>query len=153
MPIRTPLIMKFLLILSALAPLAAAQMAVIRAPLANSTFFPGQQFVVDVDRPDTLTGSQEVSVAIGLLSCVGQAPPGTCDGIDTTEEIGFPIYAGPYTPQLRPGGSDLFQNFTVTVPQGFPAGPAALSVAHFSLVGARAWPTLEVLTETVFIHV
>ncbi len=118
---------------------------------------------------DTLTGSQEVSVAIGLLSCAGQAPPGTCDGIDTTEEIGTPLYAGPYTPQLRPGGSDLFQNLTVAVPADFPSGAAALSVAHFSLVGvsaaavldvmevltvcfqARYWPTLEVLTETVFI--
>ncbi|KAH9851615.1 hypothetical protein C2E23DRAFT_886463 [Lenzites betulinus] len=143
--------MKFLLVLSALASLAAAQMAVIRAPPPSSTFAPDQKFVVDVDRPDTLTGSQEVSVAIGLLSCVGQAPAGTCDGIDTTEEIGIALYAGPYTPQLRPGGSDLFENFTVTVPAGFPAGAAALSVAHFSLVGARNWPTLEVLTETVFI--
>ncbi|OJT12814.1 hypothetical protein TRAPUB_10649 [Trametes pubescens] len=143
--------MKFLLVLSAFASLAAAQMAVIRAPPAQSTFAPGEQFIVDVDRPDTLTGSQEVSVAIGLLSCAGQAPPGTCDGIDTTEEIGTPLYAGPYTPQLRPGGSDLFQNFTVAVPADFPSGAAALSVAHFSLVGARYWPTLEVLTETVFI--
>ncbi|KAI0366682.1 hypothetical protein BV20DRAFT_638057 [Pilatotrama ljubarskyi] len=126
-------------------------MAVIRAPPPRSTFSPGEQFVVDVDRPDTLTGSQEVSVAIGLLSCLGQAPPGTCDGINTAEEIGTSLYAGPYTPQLRPGGSDLFQNFTVTVPVGFQKGAAALSVAHFSLVGARNWPTLEILNETVFI--
>ncbi|KAI0820445.1 hypothetical protein BC628DRAFT_1330267 [Trametes gibbosa] len=129
--------MKFLFVLSTLASLAAAQMAVIRAPPARSTFSPGEQFTVDVDRPDTLTGSQEVSVAIGLLSCAGQAPPGTCDGIDTTEEIGTALYAGPYVPQLRPGGSDLFENFTVTVPVDFPAGAAALSVAHFSLVGVR----------------
>ncbi|KAI0357326.1 hypothetical protein OH77DRAFT_1435644 [Trametes cingulata] len=145
--------MKFFAVLStlALASVAAAQMAVIRAPPPRSTFHPGQRFVVDVDRPDTLTGSQEVSVAIGLLSCLGQAPPGTCDGVNTAEEIGIPLYAGPYTPQLRPGGSDLFQNFTVTVPENFPVGAAALSVAHFSLVGALNWPTLEVLNETVFI--
>lgn len=84
---------------------------------------------------DTLTGSQEVSVAIGLLSCVGRAPLGTCDGIDFTEQIGTALYAGPYAPQLRPGGSDLFENFTVTVPEGFPSGAASLVVAHFSLVG------------------
>lgn len=84
---------------------------------------------------DTLTGSQEVSVAIGLLSCAGRAPPGTCDGIDFTEQIGTALYAGPYAPQLRPGGSDLFENFTVTVPEGFPSGAASLVVAHFSLVG------------------
>ncbi|KAL1950814.1 hypothetical protein VTO73DRAFT_5938 [Trametes versicolor] len=143
--------MKFLVVLSALASLAAAQMAVIRAPPAQSTFAPGEQFIVDVDRPDTLTGSQEVSVAIGLLSCVGRAPPGTCDGIDFTEQIGTALYAGPYAPQLRPGGSDLFENFTVTVPEGFPSGAASLVVAHFSLVGALNWPTLEVLNETVHI--
>lgn len=43
--------MKFLVVLSALASLAAAQMAVIRAPPAQSTFAPGEQFIVDVDRP------------------------------------------------------------------------------------------------------
>ena len=87
---------------------------------------------------DTLTGSQEVSVAIGLLSCVGEAPAGTCDGIDTSLEIGTVLYAGPYTPQIRPGGDDLYQNFTVTVPEGFTTGPAALSVAHFFLDGVSS---------------
>ncbi|KAI0632497.1 hypothetical protein C8Q77DRAFT_1218845 [Trametes polyzona] len=131
--------MKLLVVLSALTSLAAAQMAVIRAPPAKSTFAPGDKFIVDVDRPDTLTGSQEVSVAIGLLPCAGRAPPGTCDGIDTTEQIGIALYAGSYTPQLRPGGSDLFENFTVSVPSDFPSGPAALSVAHFSLVGVSVF--------------
>ncbi|KAI9057491.1 hypothetical protein FKP32DRAFT_1551514, partial [Trametes sanguinea] len=130
--------MKLLFVLSALASLAAAQSVVIQAPAPGTTFAPGQQFVVDVDRPDTITGSQDVSVAIGLLSCLGQAPPGTCNGVDTTQEIGTVLFAGPYTPQLRPGGADLFQNFTVSVPDGFQAGAAALSVAHFTLVGVSA---------------
>ncbi|KAJ8462085.1 hypothetical protein ONZ51_g11132 [Trametes cubensis] len=144
--------MKFIVVLSALVSFVAAQGVLIKAPPPLSTFAPGDSFVVDVDRPDTLTGSQEVSVAIGLLSCVGEAPAGTCDGIDTSLEIGTVLYAGPYTPQIRPGGDDLFQNFTVTVPEGFTTGPAALSVAHFFLDGARAWPVVEVKNETVFIN-
>ncbi|KAI0669155.1 hypothetical protein C8Q78DRAFT_1080453 [Trametes maxima] len=143
--------MKAFVLLSAFASLAAAQMVVILSPAPQSTLAPGDQFVVDVDRPDTLTPSQEVSVAIGLLSCAGIAPPGTCDGVDSTEELGRVLFAGPYTPQLRPGGSDLFQNFTVTVPDNFPSGAAALSVAHFSLVGAGLSPILEVPSETVII--
>ncbi|KAI8983187.1 hypothetical protein BD414DRAFT_490202 [Trametes punicea] len=141
-------------VLASLASFAAAQGVVIRAPPPQSTFAPGDTFVVDVDRPDTLTGSQEVSVAIGLLSCSEQRqdPSATCAGIDTANEIGTVLYAGPYAPQLRPGGSDLFQNFTVRVPDDFSAGWAALSVAHFSLVGAAAWPVLEVLNETVYIN-
>ncbi|KAI0647684.1 hypothetical protein C8Q79DRAFT_1008099 [Trametes meyenii] len=143
--------MNVFILLSVFASLAAAQMAVILSPPPQSTLSPGDQFVVDVDRPDTLTPSQEVSVAIGLLSCAGIAPPGTCNGVDPTEELGRVLFAGPYTPQLRPGGSDLFQNFTVTVPDNFPPGAAALSVAHFSLVGAGLSPILEVPSETVII--
>ncbi|KAI0771119.1 hypothetical protein BD413DRAFT_476072 [Trametes elegans] len=134
--------MKILSVLAAFtyASLAAAQNVAIKAPAPQTTLSPGQDFVVEIDKGDTLTGSQEVSVAIGLLSCLGQAPPGTCAGVDTSEEIGTPLYAGRYAPQLRPGGSDLFQNFTVAVPADFPKGAAALSVAHFSLVGvSRFW--------------
>lgn len=43
--------MKSPFVLALLATLAAAQNAVIRAPPAQSTFHPGQSFVVEVDRP------------------------------------------------------------------------------------------------------
>ncbi|CDO74785.1 hypothetical protein BN946_scf185001.g33 [Trametes cinnabarina] len=112
------------------ASLAAAQGVLMLSPPPESTFAPGDKFVVDVDRPD---------------------PNATCDGIDSSLEIGTVLYAGPYTPQIRPGGDDLFQNFTVEVPTDFPAGAAVLSVAHFFLDGARAWPVLQVLNETVHI--
>ncbi|KAI9068156.1 hypothetical protein FKP32DRAFT_1562317 [Trametes sanguinea] len=148
--------MKFFAVLSVVASIASlvvAQSVVILSPPPESTFAPGDSFVVDVDRPDTLTGSREVSVSIGLLSCSQQKqdPNATCDGIDSTQEIGTVLYSGPYSPQLRPHGSDLFQNYTVQVPPDFPAGAAVLAVAHYSLVGAASWPVLEVLSETVHI--
>ena len=120
---------------------------------------------------DSLTNSQDVSVAIGLLSCAGRAPSGTCDGIDPTEELGTVLFAGPYTPHLiNSGSTTLVQNYTVTIPNDFPSGPALLSVAHFVLVGvsvhawqildhtdsnllqALFWPSLDVPSETVFIQ-
>ena len=89
---------------------------------------------------DTLTNSQDISVAIGLLSCAGRAPPGTCDGIDPTQELGTVLFAGPYAPQVAvPGGTTLVQNYTVTIPSDFPSGPALLSVPHFVLVGVRTF--------------
>ena len=96
---------------------------------------------------DSLTNSQDVSVAIGLLPCAGRAPAGTCDGIDPTQELGTVLFAGPYTPQAVPGSTTLVQNYTVTVPSDFPSGPALLSVPHFVLVGVRACVRLSRGTE------
>ena len=76
-------------------------------------------------------------MAIGLLSCAGRAPPGTCDGIDPAQEFGSVLFAGPYDPVLVPGTGTLAQNYTVAVPGEFQAGPAVLAVAHFNLVGVR----------------
>ena len=89
-------------------------------------------------KQDTLTGSTEVAVAIGLQSCVGLAPAGTCDGVNTTGDIGSPLFSGPYTPTIAGHGrADLVQNFTVQVPSNFQIGPAILSVAHFALILVR----------------
>lgn len=114
-----------------------------------------------------------MSVAIGLLSCIGRAPEGTCDGIDSAWMMGDILYAGPYHP-VAPTGGNAYENFTVTVPSDFQPGPAVLAVAHFTLVGVSNcpdgdgtpsqeltfcasyqelfWPYLEVLNETVFIE-
>ena len=76
---------------------------------------------------------------------MGQAPAGTCDGIDPTQELGTVLFAGPYAPQAAtPGGTTLVQNYTVTIPSDFPSGPALLSVPHFVLVGVRAFLTVLV---------
>ncbi|PIL22940.1 hypothetical protein GSI_15636 [Ganoderma sinense ZZ0214-1] len=142
----------FLLTFLLLSALSTAQNVFIYAPPPQSTFAPGESFVVDIDRPDTLTGSRDVSVAIGLLSCASRgAPAGTCDGIDSAWMMGDILYAGPYAP-VAPTGGNANQNFTVTVPADFELGPAVLAVAHFTLVGELFWPSLEVLNETVYIQ-
>ena len=89
---------------------------------------------------NSLSNSQDVSVAIGLLSCAGRAPSGTCEGIDPTQELGTVLFAGLYTPQLvEHGDLTLVQNYTVTIPDDFPSGPALLSTAHFVLIGVSTW--------------
>ena len=47
-----------------------------------------------------------------------------------------PLYVGPYTPEIVPGGHSaaLVQNFTVTVPDYLQPGAAVIAVAHFSLI-------------------
>ena len=148
--------MKSFFVAALCAAVTTAQMVVIFDPPANTTLSPGQNFTVEVDRPvcslisllhlaphlisvlqDTLTNSLDISVAIGLLPCAGRAPPGTCDGVDPSEGVGAVLFAGPYQPVLIPGSgsASLKQNYTVTVPDGFPSGPAALSVSHFALIG------------------
>ena len=86
---------------------------------------------------DSLTGSRDVSIAIGLLSCTGRAPSGTCDGIDSAWMMGDILYAGAYAP-VAPSVGNAFENFPVTVPADFQPGPAVLAVAHFALVGVSA---------------
>ncbi|RDX50202.1 hypothetical protein OH76DRAFT_1349136 [Lentinus brumalis] len=138
--------MKSFAVVALLATLVAAQNAVIHAPPPQTTFSRGQSFTVEVDRPNSLTNSREVSVAIGLITCAGRAPSGTCDGFSTAEQFGTVLFAGPYNPVLAPGTGSLVQNYTVTVPEDFQVGPAALSVAHFNLVGV--WTCISLARPT-----
>ncbi|KAJ8462079.1 hypothetical protein ONZ51_g11131 [Trametes cubensis] len=134
--------MKSIFAVAALVASAMAQGVVISAPPPLATLTAGETTVVEVVRPDSLTGSQEVSVAIGIQSCVGRAPAGTCDGVDTSGYIGTsPLYVGP---------AALVQNFTVTVPDYLQPGAAVIAVAHFSLIlGVEI--LFEVVNQTVII--
>lgn len=80
---------------------------------------------------NTLSGSQEVAICIGLFPCGGTA----CSNIDVQEVLGNVLYNGPYKPELVEPGKPPYQNFTVTVPQHFESQELSLSVAHFALIG------------------
>ncbi|KAH9925411.1 uncharacterized protein BXZ73DRAFT_103291 [Epithele typhae] len=153
-----PTLTLLVLALSTLTAPAAAQSVTIAAPAPNATLPRGSSFVVDVDRPcasssiffpATLTGSQDVAVAIGLLGC----PNGVCAGLNASVSIGRTLFSGPYAPTpVGHGRADLAQNFTVQVPDNFSPGPALLSVAHFGLIIASgSEPFLEVVSEEVVI--
>ncbi|KAF7368828.1 hypothetical protein MVEN_00208000 [Mycena venus] len=132
-----------------LATTAFAQSAVIGAPLAGSAVQAGCNITVEVDRPNTLTGSTEVGIVIGFLSCVGfnsnVCPP-------ASEIMGSILYNGPYHPEFHTNVSRSkppHQNFTVAIPTTAKTGPGQLSVAHFNLIGAGQFPFLETLNISV----
>jgi hypothetical protein len=125
--------MKFFLnaiLLSALSTIAFAQSADIGYPPANTTVQAGYPFTVEIDQPDSLTGSTEVALVIGVLSCASRACPPPQDVMGTI------LYNGPYDPEFRTVGKPPYQNFSIEVPANFAKGPAQLNVAHISLVGA-----------------
>ncbi|OJJ95763.1 hypothetical protein ASPACDRAFT_1891584 [Aspergillus aculeatus ATCC 16872] len=122
---------------------ALAQNAAIGLPKAGQTVQPGQSLTVQVQRPNTITGSQEMAVAIGFQSCAS----GNCYAAD--EYMGTILYNGAFNPVYHEYYLPPYENFTVTVPASAAAGQAVIGVAHATLVGASAAPYLEVLNQTV----
>ncbi|KAK7681673.1 hypothetical protein QCA50_015407 [Cerrena zonata] len=140
--------MKSFFVLAALATSALAQRIAIGIPTDRQEIPAGSNFTVEVDRPNSLTGSTEVAIAIGLASC-SRFPGGSCASLDPSELLGTILYAGPYSPQLSNSSKPPHQNFTVTIPNDFPHGDASFTVSHFSLVGAGPFAFFETQNTTV----
>ncbi|OCH88448.1 hypothetical protein OBBRIDRAFT_795216 [Obba rivulosa] len=145
--------MKSFVVALGLAASVFAQSIQIGAPVEFSSITPGTNITVEVDRPDTLTGSQEVAIVIALNSCVGPGLDGSCASFDVTQDLGTVLYSGPYDPEFHdvPGlpNKPPYQNFSVQVPSSLPQGEAALTVSHFSLIGLGPFPNLEVKNITL----
>ncbi|KZT24644.1 hypothetical protein NEOLEDRAFT_1066913 [Neolentinus lepideus HHB14362 ss-1] len=141
--------MKFFIVAASLIASVLAQSIDIGVPVSGDAIQAGQQLTVEVDRPNSLTGSEEVAIVIGLRPCYDN----NCVAAD--EAIGSVLYNGGFKPQYStlPGTGEKppHQNFTVTVPEDIQAGPAILSVSHFSLVGAGPWPMFEVVNKSLTI--
>ncbi|KAI1794787.1 hypothetical protein LXA43DRAFT_1091395 [Ganoderma leucocontextum] len=121
--------MLHLFVLAFLVASAFAQRCQIAAPAEFSTVKLGSNITIELDRPMTLSSSQEVAIAIGFWPCNG-----ACNETDVTQVMGSVVYTGPYSPQLTNAGwKPPYQNFTVTVP------------AHF----AGLMPFLETLNTTL----
>ncbi|KAH9851612.1 hypothetical protein C2E23DRAFT_829905 [Lenzites betulinus] len=132
------------------------QRIAIGAPAEWSTFKAGSNITVEVDRPMTLTGSEDVAIAIGLWPCAGYGEDAnrTCAEMDVTQVLGDVLYAGPYSPQLAPPDAykPPYQNFTVRIPENLAPGQASLGVAHFAIIGASGMPFMEVANITLIIQ-
>ncbi|KAH9945901.1 uncharacterized protein BXZ73DRAFT_95418 [Epithele typhae] len=137
--------MKILATISALVASSVAQSVLIRSPAPNETVSPNQTFVVEVDKPNSLSPSMDISVAIGMESCNAAG----CEAVSQAQMLGNVLFAGGFDPVLKPGTGDLFQNFTVQVPATMPSGQAMLTVAHFYLLGAGANPAVELANVTL----
>jgi len=131
--------MKVLYLLAAplLACSVLAQRSFITFPADGSTVVAGRRTVVQVTRPNSLQGSVEVGLVIGLQVCQS----GTC--APPNQQIGTVLFNGQYSPKLHEQPGRPYQNFTVTIPSSFPKGKAQLATARLHLIGAGPSPTLE----------
>ncbi|KAF9031443.1 hypothetical protein BJ165DRAFT_1306002, partial [Panaeolus papilionaceus] len=126
-----------------------AQASHIGLPLDGTTVKQGKKFVVQVIRPNSIQGSIEAGLVIGLLPCQWfttdpQCPP-------PSAQIGSILFNGKFSPQFHEIPGQPYQNFTVTVPAEFPLGVAQLATARFHLIGAGPSPTLELNNVTVLV--
>ncbi|KAL6232793.1 hypothetical protein BDW75DRAFT_242630 [Aspergillus navahoensis] len=128
-----------------LAATALAQSAGLQLP-GGTKLTAGSDVIVQVTRPNSLTGSTELAVAIGLQSC----PNTEC--IPAVEMLGTAqLFHGDFNPQYHEYYLPPYENFTVTIPESTAKGKAVVAVAHAALVGASNMPLFEVLTSTVTI--
>ncbi|KAF8442064.1 hypothetical protein L210DRAFT_3398358 [Boletus edulis BED1] len=136
--------LKSLFALSLFATATFAQNAALGLPMFNQTVNPGSDLIVQVQRPNSLTGSEEVAVVIGLQSCSNRpcTPP--------SDFLGNILYNGPFKPQYHEQYLPPYQNFTVQIPSTA-SGTALIGVAHITLVGAGLYPYLETLNQTITI--
>lgn len=79
---------------------------------------------------DSLTGSEEIAVVIGINKCSSGA---TCSSPE--ESMGTVLYNGPFDPQFHETYLPPYQNFTLEIPEGLATENGIVTVAHFSLVG------------------
>ncbi|KAL2867551.1 uncharacterized protein BJX67DRAFT_380903 [Aspergillus lucknowensis] len=135
--------MKTFAILTSIAATALAQNVFVYLP-EGKTLERGSEVTVQVARPNSLTGSTELAVAIGIQHC--DQKNGCLPAAST---LGTVLYHGGFNPQYHNHNTGLpYENFTVTVPEDTVAGKAVVGVAHAALVGASEWPFLEVVNTT-----
>ncbi|KAM5538575.1 hypothetical protein V8D89_007604 [Ganoderma adspersum] len=132
--------MKFAIALVAFAASALAQHIEVGAPNNFAEVKAGSKITVEVDRPNSLTGSTEVGIAIGLWPCGGPKGTSKCASTDVSQVLGNVVYTGSYKPEYDSNAPTKppHQNFEITVPSSFSKGEVSLGVAHLSLVGGSA---------------
>ncbi|KAI0695759.1 hypothetical protein C8T65DRAFT_583971 [Cerioporus squamosus] len=133
-------VLTFFCLAASIAP-AMAQRIWVDVPAEWTTVKPGSDIIVRVKRPDTLSSTDEVGVAIGFKPC-GRIP---CADFDVTQVLGSVVFNGPYNPRPYESATVPYENFTVTVPSYLqPPQQVSLNIAHFALVGAEYMPFMEV---------
>ncbi|KAG2065787.1 hypothetical protein BDR04DRAFT_1060113 [Suillus decipiens] len=138
--------MKSILSLALLAVSAFAQSADIGYPPQGLSVSPGSNLTVQIQKPDSLTNSEEVAVVIGIQSCPGKP----CSS--PMVSMGQILYNGPFNPQFpenMPGPP--YENFTVQIPDGIASGTVLIGAVHVTLVGLSLHPLLETLNATITI--
>ncbi|KAG6832763.1 hypothetical protein H0H87_000416 [Tephrocybe sp. NHM501043] len=119
----------------ALTAVVKAQRSFISSPSEGTDVTRGSQIVVQVVRPNSIQGSIEVGMVIGLQSCPVTnpypcAPP--------QQQVGSVLFSGQFNPVLHEQPGRPYENFTVMIPDtDYFSGRAQLSVDRFHLIGVR----------------
>ncbi|CAG8367160.1 unnamed protein product [Penicillium salamii] len=135
--------MKFLYSIALFAISALAQRAQIGLPTEGQDVTAGKEIVVQIQRPNSLSGSTEIGVVIGFTSCV-DAPCHTAEDV-----LGKVLYNGPFKPVYHESNLPPYENFSVTVPESAAKGKGQINVAHATLIGAGPSAFLESFNRTV----
>ncbi|KAJ5737259.1 uncharacterized protein N7483_002384 [Penicillium malachiteum] len=122
-----------------------AQNAAIRLPVERQTVVARSDLIVQILRPNSLTNSKEMAVAIGFSFCAN----GSCS--PASENMGTVVYNGDFNPVSHEDFLPPYQNFTISVPPGCKSGKGQINVAHATLVGAELYPYIESLNQSIFI--
>ncbi|TFK34054.1 hypothetical protein BDQ12DRAFT_690313 [Crucibulum laeve] len=135
----------FVYTLATLFSVVFAQRAAIGFPNDGTSVTAGSKLLVEIDRGNSLSASQEVAIVIGLQSC----PSSACAA--PSDIMGSILYNGPFAPKLQANATfkPPHQNFTVTIPSTIAKGKAQLGVVHVSLIGAGQAPFLETFNITL----
>ncbi|KAK7444003.1 hypothetical protein VKT23_015400 [Stygiomarasmius scandens] len=128
---------------------ALAQRANIGSPTNSAVIPAGSNMTIRVDRPDSLSGSKEVAIVMGLVFCPNPEFP--CSPPE--DGMGFILYDGSFNPQFSVPSGPLppHENFTVSIPNTTAKGNAQLQFLHVSLIGAGLAPFLETSSVNVTI--
>ncbi|KAJ5550393.1 hypothetical protein N7461_005091 [Penicillium sp. DV-2018c] len=137
--------MKFLISIALFIVSAFAQRAMIGLPHPGQRIHSGKDVVIQVQRPNFQSSSEELGIAIGLTSCASSP----CR--DADEVLGTILYNGPFKPVYHESSQPPYQNFTVKVPSSATVGKSQINVAHAALIGAGPMPFLESFNQTVFV--
>ncbi|KAI0703779.1 hypothetical protein BC835DRAFT_1410507 [Cytidiella melzeri] len=124
--------MKSFAVVAALVACAFAQRLHIVSPTDQTTVSSGSAFIAELHQDQTLSSLSQVSVTISLTACYD-----VCD--DPSQwGPGTVLYNGAFNPQYNQSQPQkgLYQDFSLTVPQGWPAGESVLQVGHLFKLGA-----------------
>ncbi|KAK2465746.1 hypothetical protein APHAL10511_002290 [Amanita phalloides] len=129
-------------ILFILVAVSLGQSVQIGVPKSGATIPAGRPFTVQIQKPDTITGSEELFLAISVASCPCGNPQDSFAGAI--------LYNGTFNPQFHDGiPPPPFQDFYLTIPSDFPKGAAQINVLNLELVADAMYPMLQFLNTSI----
>ncbi|EGN95162.1 hypothetical protein SERLA73DRAFT_171014 [Serpula lacrymans var. lacrymans S7.3] len=136
---------KSIISLALFAGAAFAQNIAIANPVQGASVAPGSDLIVQLERPNSQSPSEEVAVVIGIQSCSSQPCAAPAD------IFGQMLYNGAYDPVTHEPQLPNYQNISVKIPASLPKGTAQINILHVNLVGAGPTPDLQTLNQTITI--